>query len=145
MDRSTNSSSQPSKNSAPQSQLRTAAAWSSDLLHGNHALCGGPNLLERVGLPAVNEDEAFEQLLSELREFRQTPAEPTPDCLSDVETLNFGQDEPLAPSRLSHIEQCRWCQSMLVGVIHTGDGFWQELRRRQAEAAARTNMAMGAE
>jgi hypothetical protein len=71
-------------------------------------------------------------------------AEPTPDCLSDVETLDFVRGETLDPGRLSHIEQCRWCQSMLMG-FHSGDGFWQELRRRQAEAVARTAMTIGAD
>jgi hypothetical protein len=99
----------------------------------------------KIVYPMHDEGRGFQQLLSEQLEIRPAPAEPTPDCLSDVETLDFAQGGTLDPSRLAHIEQCPWCQSMLVGVIHAGDGFWQELRRRQAEAAARTGMkTMGA-
>jgi hypothetical protein len=130
-------------NSTPEIQSTAGVAWAPDVAH---ASCTGSNLLERLDFAtqqAGDEAETFQQLLSEQLDVRSNPAEPTPDCLSDMETMNFGQDEPLEPERLAHIEQCRWCQSLLVGVIHAGDGFWQELRRRQAEAAARINIAAG--
>jgi hypothetical protein len=52
-----------------------------------------------------------------------TDLHPTPSCFTDIETLNFCEDNYLDAGRLAHVEDCLWCQSMLAGLTHTGDGF----------------------
>jgi hypothetical protein len=104
-----------------------------------------PSLLERVAY-AAEKDAGQGQTIQELLRqelTRPVPApEPTPDCLTDIETLNFCEDNSLDAGRLAHVEGCLWCQSMLAGLVHTGDGFWQEFRRRQSEAARRQESAL---
>jgi hypothetical protein len=94
------------------------------------------NVLEKVARLAMKQSgKTFQKLLREELSSPLPVAEPSPGCLNAVETLNFCEDKHLPVNRLAHVEHCMWCQTMLAEVIHTGDGFWQELRRRQAEAA----------
>src|SRR5258707_15246215 len=107
------------KSSSDLSKAVTPVRVTGGITGGTALRAEGSSLLERVGLAsqqAINKDETFQQLLSQQLDFRPMPAEPTPDCLTDIETLNFSQDGKLEASRLAHIERCRWCQSMLVGV-----------------------------
>lgn len=106
------------------------------------------NILEQVRLQAATaqaEDRSFQELLREKLERKPPSPEPTSECLTEIETLNYCEGELLPPERLGHVEHCRWCQSMLIGAIHSGEGFWQELRRRQDEAEAREAVQAHAE
>jgi hypothetical protein len=104
-----------------------------------------PSLLERVAYAADKNPGPGQTIQELLRQELSQPVpapEPTPACLTDIETLNFCEDNDLDAGRLAHVESCLWCQSMLAGLVHTGDGFWQEFRRRQSEATRRQESAV---
>jgi hypothetical protein len=71
-------------------------------------------------------------------------AEPTELCLTADETLSFFEEKQLPSVRLAHVEGCRWCRSMLSEALYAGDGFWEILRRMQAEAKQREEASAGA-
>lgn len=103
-----------------------------------------PDILEAAKVRADREGRSFLEVLREQLSSELSAAEPTELCLTPEETLSFFEERKLPSVRLAHVEECRWCRSMLSEALYAGDGFWEILRRMQAEAKKREEAGAGA-
>lgn len=103
-----------------------------------------PDILEAAKIRADREGRSFLEVLREQLSSEPPAAEPTELCLTPDETLSFFEEKKLPSVCLAHVEECRWCRRMLSEALYAGDGFWEILRRMQAEAKEREGAGAGA-